>query len=87
MVSSLYLHRAAAPPSDLKRFFDQRIMPVAIDGAACVDIGLAKVVEHMRRNPAMAIGLLVGAGVLVAARLQSRGNWRVSAKPQAPTGR
>jgi hypothetical protein len=74
MVSSNYLLRKPTPPSDLKRFFDQRIMPVAIDGAACLDIGLAKTVEHVRRNPAVALGLAAGMGVLLAAWLGPRGS-------------
>jgi hypothetical protein len=73
MVSSSYLVRKPAPPSDLKRFFDQRIMPAAIDGAARLDMGLVKISEQMRRNPAMALGLAVGMGVLLAAWLRPRG--------------
>jgi hypothetical protein len=72
MVSSSYLHRSPSPPSDLKRFFDQRIMPAAIDGAACLDMGLARTAEHMRRNPAMALAVAAGVGVLLAAWLRPR---------------
>jgi hypothetical protein len=70
MISSSYLHRKPAPPSDLKRFFDQRIMPAAIDGAACLDMGLVKTGEQMRRNPAIALGLTAAMGVLLAAWLR-----------------
>jgi hypothetical protein len=72
MINSSYLHRKPAPPSDLKRFFDQRIMPAAIDGAACLDMGLVKTGEQMRRNPAMALGLSAGMGVLLVAWLSPR---------------
>jgi len=63
--------RKPAPPSALKRFFDQRIMPAAIDGAACLDMGLLKTAEHMRRNPAMALGVVTGMGVLLAVVAQT----------------
>jgi hypothetical protein len=61
------------PPSDLKRFFNQRIMPVAIDGVACLDMRINRTVELVQRNPAMALGLAAGIGILLAAWLRPRG--------------
>ncbi len=67
MVDTSYPLHKPSRPSDLKRFFDQRLMPTAIDGAARLDIGIVKTVEHIRRNPAMALGLAIGMGALLAA--------------------
>ena len=68
MVSSAYLVRKPAPPSELKRFFNQQIMPAAIDGAGFLDMGIAKVTREIRRNPNIGLGLALGLalGVLVA---------------------
>ena len=70
MVSSSYLVRKQIRPSALKRFFDQRIIPVAIDGAACLDIGFANAVHRLRRNPKT--GLALGVGILLAVRRNTR---------------
>jgi hypothetical protein len=72
MVSSAYLVRKPASPSELKRFFDQRIIPAAIDGAGCLDMGIAKVTREFRRNPKIGLGLALGLGALVAISFSSR---------------
>jgi hypothetical protein len=72
MVSSAYLVRKPASPSELKRFFDQRIIPAAIDGAGCVDMGIGRVVREFRRNPKIGLGLSLALGALVAISLRSR---------------
>ena len=72
MVSSSYLACKPAPPSELKRFFNQKIIPVAIDGAACLDIGFAHVVRQLRRNPKTGSGLALGMGILLAVRHNAR---------------
>ena len=72
MVGSSYLRRKPAPPSALKLFFDQRIMPMAIDGAASVEMGAASAGRHLRRNPAMSLGLALGTGILLAFVVSSR---------------
>jgi hypothetical protein len=72
MVSSSYLDRKPAPPSGLKRFFDQRVIPMAIDGAAGLEIGVASAGRHLRRNPAMSLGLALGMGILLALVVRQR---------------
>lgn len=72
MVSSTYLVRKPASPSVLKRFFDQRIMPAAIDGAGCLDMGITKVTGEFRRDPKLSVGLALALGALLAIRLSSR---------------
>jgi hypothetical protein len=72
MVSSAYLVRKPASPSELKRFFDQRIIPAAIDGAGCLDMGIAKVASEFRRRPKIGLGLSLALGALVAISLSSR---------------
>ena len=74
MTSSAYLVRKPASPSELKRFFNQQIMPAAIDGAGFLDMGIAKVTREIRRNPKIGLGLALGLalGVLVAISHDSR---------------
>jgi hypothetical protein len=72
MVSSSYLNRKPAPPSELKRFFDQRVMPMAIDGAASLEIGVASAGRRLRRSPAMSLGLALGMAVLLAFVIRPR---------------
>jgi hypothetical protein len=72
MVSSSYLNRKPAPPSELKRFFDQKIMPMAIDGAASLEVGVASAGRHLRRNPAMSLALALGMGILLAFVIRPR---------------
>jgi hypothetical protein len=72
MVGSSYLHRKPNPPSGLKLFFDQRIMPMAIDGAASLEVGVASAGEHLRRNPGSSLGLALGMGILIALVVKPR---------------
>jgi hypothetical protein len=72
MVSKPYLLREPPPPGELKRFFDQRIIPAAIDRAAWLDMGMLKTYQHMRRNPATAFGVATAMGVLLVACLKPR---------------
>jgi hypothetical protein len=65
MVGSIYRRRKPGPPSALKLFFDQRIMPMAIDGAASLEMGAASAGRYLRRNPAMSLGLALGMGILL----------------------
>lgn len=67
MVASSYLLRKPAAPTGLKQFLDRRIMPVAIDGAACLDMGIAGLRRQMRRNPGLGLGVALGVGVFLAA--------------------
>jgi hypothetical protein len=72
MVSSSYLLRKPAAPSGLKQFFDQRILPAAIDGAACLDVGIASAGRELRRNPVLSLGLALGAGAFIAVAFRPR---------------
>jgi hypothetical protein len=72
MVGKSYLRRKPDPPSALKLFLDQRIMPMAIDGAASLETGLARASRHLQRNSAMSLGLALGMGVLLALAVRPR---------------
>ena len=72
MVSSSYLLRKPAAPSGFKQFFDQRILPAAIDGAACLDMGIAGAGRQLRRNPVLGLGLALAAGAFFAIAFRSR---------------
>jgi hypothetical protein len=72
MISSSYLRPKAAAPPGLKQFFDQRIMPAAIDGAACLDLGIAGAGRQLRRNPGAGLGLMLGMGVFLAVAFRAR---------------
>jgi hypothetical protein len=72
MVSSSYLTRKPAAPSGLKQFFDRRILPAAIDGAACVDMGIAGAGRQLRRNPVLSLVLALGAGAFFAVAFRPR---------------
>ena len=72
MVSSSYLSRKPAAPSGLKQFFDRRILPAVIDGAACVDMGIAGAGRELRRNPVLSLGLALGVGTFIAIACRAR---------------
>jgi hypothetical protein len=73
MVSSHYLAGRPARPSGLKRFLNQQMLPLAIDGAAQLDRGLVCAGRQIRANPALFVGLLLAVGVLlVAPRVAAR---------------
>jgi hypothetical protein len=48
------------------------MMPIAIDGAASLEIGVASAGRHLRRNPAMSLGLALGMGILLAVVVRPR---------------
>jgi hypothetical protein len=72
MVSSSYLLHKPAAPSGLKLFFDQRILPVTIDGAACLDMGIVGAARQLRRNPVLGVGLALGVGAFLVIAFRPR---------------
>jgi hypothetical protein len=72
VVGSSYPRRRPDPPSAVKLFFDQRIMPMAIDAAASLDMGIARAGKNLQRNPAIGFGLALGMGVLLALVVRPR---------------
>lgn len=73
MVTQAYLTSRPPAPSGLQVFFDQRVMPVAIDAAAGLDRGAAVLAERARGTPLRACLLagLVGFAAGIALRRQA----------------
>ncbi len=65
MVDKSYMEAKPAPPSALKQYFDQVVMPVAIDMAGSVEAGLERVAVSVKQRPATTLGaaLVLGAAV------------------------
>jgi hypothetical protein len=66
MVSPKYLAGKTTVPSRFKRFFDRRVLPVAIDAAGSVEAVLEGVACRARRQPAVALGLACSASFLLS---------------------
>ena len=73
MVTQAYMTSRPPAPSGLQVFFDQRVMPVAIDAAAGLDRGAAALAERTRETPLRAclVAGLVGFATAVALRRQA----------------
>jgi hypothetical protein len=67
MVSVDYMIAKPPPPSALRRLFNQRAMPAAIDAATRVEDAVHTLGESTRQQPILALSLAVGAGVLLGA--------------------
>ena len=72
MVDKSYLLAKPPAPSGLKVFLDQRALPVAIDAAGSVELGLDRTKIAVRENPAMAMVLALGFGWVLALLLAGR---------------
>lgn len=77
MVSSNYIAGKSSAPSASKRFFDQQVLPVAIDAAGSVESVVESLAERIRGRPVGALWLALGLGVVLAvlAPRSARG-WR-----------
>jgi LPXTG-motif cell wall-anchored protein len=74
MVSVGYLIDNPGPPSGLKSFVNQRLMPPAIDAAGAVESAVYELSEYVRAQPntsllaAGALGMVAGALVFRRSR-------------------
>jgi hypothetical protein len=74
MVSVGYMIDNPGPPTGLKSFINQHVIPPAIDAAGAVECAAYELGERVRAQPAMALltagalGLVVGATVFAVAR-------------------
>ena len=74
MVSVGYLIDNPGPPSELKRFINQHVIPPAIDAAGAVETAAYELAEQVRAQPktyllaAGALGLVLGATLFALAR-------------------
>ncbi|WP_250265916.1 hypothetical protein [Rhodovastum atsumiense] len=71
LVQDGYLLDKPSPPSQPKLFFDQRVIPAAIDAAGAVEAVLERLAVRTRQRPVMVLGMAMGAGFLVS-RLTGR---------------
>ncbi|MGA9864838.1 MAG: hypothetical protein WBQ75_00180 [Acetobacteraceae bacterium] len=77
MVGSNYIEDKSSPPSGPKRFFDQQVLPVAIDAAGSVESVLESLAEYIRGRPTGTLGLALGLGILLAVLApRPRRRWR-----------
>jgi hypothetical protein len=66
MVGASYLVDKPAGPSAPRRFFNQRILPPAIDAAAKVEAVAERAAQGARRSPLAALGIAFGIGFLAS---------------------
>jgi hypothetical protein len=66
MVSENYLVKYSPAPSTVRRFFNQQIVPGAIDTVACLESGVERIAQGTRRQPVIMLGVAMGAGFLVS---------------------
>ncbi len=73
MVTQAYMTSRPSAPSMLQLFFDQRVIPVAIDAAAGLDRGAAVLADRARKAPLRACLLagLMGFATGVVLRRQA----------------
>jgi hypothetical protein len=61
-----YMLARPPPPSEVKRLFDQQVMPVLINLAAAVEEALQRLANGTRRAPAASVGAAFAIGMVVA---------------------
>ena len=77
MVTSNYIEGKSSLSSGPKRFFDQQVLPVAIDAAGSVESVVESLAERVRGRPMGTLGLALGLGILLAVLVpRSRRGWR-----------
>lgn len=65
MVSQAYMTEKPAGPSPVKVFFDQKVMPVAINAAGDFEGVLERVAIGARRAPVASLAAALGVGTLL----------------------
>jgi hypothetical protein len=72
MVDRSYLLEHPAPPSAMKRYFDQVAIPAAIDHLALMESAANRIAHAARRTPLTALALALGGGIALAMAIDSR---------------
>lgn len=62
-----YLLDKPAPPSPIRVFIDQKIIPAGIDAAGSAEVALSQLAIATRKRPLAGIGLALSFGCLLAA--------------------
>ena len=79
MVDASYMTENAGPPSAAKRYFDQEVIPAAIDALGGLEAGVEQVARAVKARPALVLAgaLLLGAALpaLILAMQARRGPW------------
>lgn len=65
MVTAAYMTEHRAPPSTLKRVWDQDVIPLGINMAGAVEAALWRASERTRRQPLEAMMAAVACGYLL----------------------
>lgn len=80
MVTNSYMLDKPRRPSDLRRAFDQQVLPLVIDALGGVEQVVEQLALRTRRQPTMVLGMAAGAGVLLSLlavpRRRRRRGWR-----------
>jgi hypothetical protein len=66
MVSPNYALARPAPPSTVRRYFDQQVMPMAIDAAGELEALLEQLRQRTRRYPLTTLGLAACVGLVLS---------------------
>jgi hypothetical protein len=67
-----YLVDKPAAPSAAARYFNQRVLPVAIDSLGGIEAGLEAVAQRTRRQPGTALAIACGLGFLATVLARRR---------------
>ena len=65
MVSQAYMLEKSPPPSALEWFIDEQVVPAMIQAAGAIEGVLEVVAQRTRQQPATALSLAAGFGVLL----------------------
>ncbi len=85
MVTASYMTKKAPEPGALQRFFDWRVLPVAINAAGGFEVVLSRWSERARRQPWLAAGAAVACGFLLrdlVSRRSARSRARLGQPPR-----
>ena len=61
-----YMLKKSSGPSGPKVFLDQVVVPGLVNGVGAVEGGVERLAAAARRNPLLAVGLVAGAGLVLA---------------------
>ena len=72
MVGQSYLEKSAPPPSAAKRYFDQDVVPFAINAAAAVERFVAVIAQGVQRYPVPMVVIAARFGYALASGADRR---------------